>query len=420
MSIYSKSVADLKWPDIYELLEQQASEHERLEFKQGRENGDVIAKDELVKKVSAFANTYGGYIIIGAEEKDSKVVSLPGVALQRSFDQKVISWCFEGIYPPVVPEVSAPIPVEGTADRFIYVIFVEESPQAPHFVNKREGCYVRTGEQSQRLQPRLATLPELEHLLARRERAVERRRTLVERAEHRFWESYYWAKGTRQIPSANYSLCVTALPRFPGTWVADMSTLRRVAHDQRLSACQIDLPAGGFQSQARGFYFINPSVADASYLELDAEGLLFYREVHETEPLQEGSSVRRIDLTKAFARVVFYLRYFAVAYHELGFKGTLLLRVALDGLRGKVLVGPWLADYEANRLELRRLDDSITVDAETTVGELGGDRAPILRKLYRGIALSSGCREAYEYHDEGVDTWIKKACKYLCWKGTNG
>jgi predicted HTH transcriptional regulator len=108
MAFFSKSIGDLDWHYIEALLDDGATETVRLEFKR-----EVPAKDETLKRVCSFANTFGGYIAIGAEEEDQKLVGLPGVPPESRLDQKVVQWCFEGIYPLVVPSVSDPIPLDG-------------------------------------------------------------------------------------------------------------------------------------------------------------------------------------------------------------------------------------------------------------------------------------------------------------------
>ena len=62
MSIYDKTVADLATSDLQELLDERAVENIRLEFKR-----QDVGKDEWLKKLSSFANTYGGYLVVGAE-----------------------------------------------------------------------------------------------------------------------------------------------------------------------------------------------------------------------------------------------------------------------------------------------------------------------------------------------------------------
>ena len=60
MSIFNKTITALATADLQELLTEQAVENIRLEFKTLSP-----AKDEMLKKLSSFANTYGGYVIVG-------------------------------------------------------------------------------------------------------------------------------------------------------------------------------------------------------------------------------------------------------------------------------------------------------------------------------------------------------------------
>ena len=82
--------------------------------------------------------------------------------------------------------VSDPISIPNNPKRVCYIIYIEESEQAPHFLNGRKGIWIRTDEYSQRFEHRLATYDELQHLSAKRARVVKRRCDLIERANFRF------------------------------------------------------------------------------------------------------------------------------------------------------------------------------------------------------------------------------------------
>jgi hypothetical protein len=123
--------------DLQGLISDNAVENVRLELKSAIPN-----KDELLKKLSSFANTFGGILLIGAkaDSKDGRIQDLPQVC---------------------------------------YVIFVAESDVAPHFLNNRKGVWVRTDEFSARFDHQLADENELKHLLDRRRLVRERRLRLV-------------------------------------------------------------------------------------------------------------------------------------------------------------------------------------------------------------------------------------------------
>ena len=107
MSIFSKSIDVINTEDINELLNDNSVENVRLEFKL-----QEPSKDELVKKLSSFANTYGGWLIVGAQASgfDGRLNALPGVNKIPGYKQKVVQWCFDNISPPIEVAISIPYP----------------------------------------------------------------------------------------------------------------------------------------------------------------------------------------------------------------------------------------------------------------------------------------------------------------------
>jgi predicted HTH transcriptional regulator len=143
MSIFTKVVSEIATADLQELLQDGAVENSRLEFKL-----DVPTKDETLKKLSSFANTFGGFMVVGAAalSADGRVSGLPGVDVEAGYKQKVVDWCFGAVSPPLVAEVSDPIPAPAGGGKVCYVVRTDESDVAPHFLNGRKGVWVRTDE----------------------------------------------------------------------------------------------------------------------------------------------------------------------------------------------------------------------------------------------------------------------------------
>ena len=135
MSVFAKPVPQIKTEDLQELLTTQAAENLRLEFKR-----DVPSKDETLKKLSSFANTYGGIMIVGAEANntDGRLVAFPGVDARAGYKQTIVQWCFTGATPPLTAEISDAIPAPGGNTKVCYAVSVAESDVAPHFLNGRK------------------------------------------------------------------------------------------------------------------------------------------------------------------------------------------------------------------------------------------------------------------------------------------
>src|SRR5262249_24376005 len=139
-------------------------------------------------KLSAFANTFGGFTIVGAQARsaDGRIEDLPGVNVQPGYRQKIVQWSFDAASPPLTVEVSDPISVPAGNGKVCYVIHTPERDVAPHFLNGRKGVYVRTDEFSARFDARLADENELRYLMDRRKLILERRKSLLDRAKRRF------------------------------------------------------------------------------------------------------------------------------------------------------------------------------------------------------------------------------------------
>jgi predicted HTH transcriptional regulator len=74
MSIFTKPPSEAEAADLQELVKGRAVENIRLEFK-----SMVPDKDETLKKLSSFANSFGGFMVIGAKANsdDGRIEDLP-------------------------------------------------------------------------------------------------------------------------------------------------------------------------------------------------------------------------------------------------------------------------------------------------------------------------------------------------------
>jgi predicted HTH transcriptional regulator len=113
----------------------------RLEFK-----SEFPGPDDTLKKLSGFANTFGGYLIVGASASsfDGRLVAYPGVDQQRNYRQTIIQRCYEGIWPPIEVFVSDGIPAPNNVDKVCYVIYVSRVGRHPiSLQNEGEPGFVR-------------------------------------------------------------------------------------------------------------------------------------------------------------------------------------------------------------------------------------------------------------------------------------
>lgn len=97
-------------------------ENERLEFKR-----KVAHPDKIIREVVAFANTHGGYLLIGVDDNGA----IPGVKFAEeeifALNNAISKWCSPAI--PYTCEI-----VSLTSKRAVAIYHIEEGARKPYFV----------------------------------------------------------------------------------------------------------------------------------------------------------------------------------------------------------------------------------------------------------------------------------------------
>jgi len=404
MSIFDKPVSQVGTQDLQELLTEQAVENVRLEFKR-----EVPDKDETLKKLSGFANTYGGFTIIGAEANsaDGRIIGLPGVEVERSYKQTLVQWCFGGVAPPIEIEVSDPIQTPSGNGKVFYVIYTAESELAPHFLNGRKGVYVRTNEFSARFEPRLATENELRHLLDRRELVRQRRSELIRRAQERFRvfaEKRYDESDSGRKIGSRFALSV--IPRFPARQLCEHTQILSL-----LETTQLDWRGSRFPgtrdliSQHESAISLSPG-ENFSMLEANVWGLLFYAtEIELVRDPHHG-----IHLYSFVGHLLVFIQHAAKILGEIGYVGPLLLDTRLESMRGvKWFYAGWSNDPTTGPAS--ELDDDITFSIVTTSETLAEKPDRIAMDILRYVFFATNWANAAD----NLDTFVKKGYKFNSW-----
>src|SRR2546428_12586346 len=334
MSIFSKSISTLTTADLQELLTEQAVENIRLEFK-----SIPPPKDEMLKKLSSFANTYGGHVVVGAtEDGKGRLQSLPGVAAINGYRQQIVQWCYDGVWPPLEMFVSDPIPTPQDATKVCYVIEVPLSAETPHFLNDRKGAYVRTDEHSQRFEPQLATYEELTHLSNRRAALVQRREALARRSVERF-DTYvrtdYGKANTKGDIGA--TIFVSVSPQFPHRQLVEHGTLLTHFTTHHINWRQTGFPAPNRPKISAHESLLIPGGAYRfSLIEITVWGHLFYAvELEDLYQDEKGAAqARGIHSNAIVGYLLVFLEHASSVLKRLGHDGPLLVNVQMVRIRG--------------------------------------------------------------------------------------
>ncbi len=166
--LFPKPVSDLEHQDVEKFCER-FTENIRVEYKS---TFDHNVKKKIPRVISAFANAYGGVLMIGVDTKKG-VPQKPfeGITFVDPEPRLTLeNICRENIFPEV--PVYSQVVQSSVAGKAFLVVEVNESPKAPHAIENSTQVYVRTGDS---VEPNaLANLELIERLLLRRREVLER------------------------------------------------------------------------------------------------------------------------------------------------------------------------------------------------------------------------------------------------------
>jgi hypothetical protein len=415
MSIFTTPLSQLAEGDLQLLLTDRAVENLQLEFKR-----EVPDKEETLKKLSAFANTIGGLMVVGAAaDKDGRITALGGVDGQSSYKQTIVQWCFDGVSPPIAVEVSEEIALTSAAGRVCYVIRVRESDLGPHFINGRKGVYVRSDEFSSRFKAQLANDNELRQLFNRREIVRGRRSNLIRRSRERFatfTSQKYGELGEKRQGGIGARFDLSIGPQFPAHEICSQEKLVSIIPTKRISWRQVGFPRSPDEllSQHESVISLRPS-ATFSILEANTWGMLFYATEVEFQPRPHALDEPGIHSLHFAGSLLAFLQHAGVILREIGYVGPLGLEMKLDAIRGVpwlMFDGAWSSTGPASQL-----DDSAAFSIETTTDELTSARDALAISLLRLVFYATGMTAAVD--KAGLEHYLKGGYKYNMWDPTH-
>jgi ATP-dependent DNA helicase RecG len=120
--------------DLIEILKN--PESKTLEFKQ-----DLSSPSGFIRTLIAFANTAGGIVIIGIEDKTRYVV---GIEDPLGLEEKITNLISELIAPQILPEIE----ILSYKNKLLIGVQVYPSSLRPHFLKRagvEQGTYIRVG-----------------------------------------------------------------------------------------------------------------------------------------------------------------------------------------------------------------------------------------------------------------------------------
>lgn len=227
--VFGKPLHDLTFQDVVKYCEEGHREGVTLDYKST--NSDSVAK-----VASAFANTFGGVIIIGVREQNEvPVPPFEGVEDPARIAKSVRDLILSKIYPCVPMKLQ--VCVDQDTKRGFVVVEITRSELAPHVFDHRE-IYKRYFDRNnpEKSRVRLAEIEWIETLWRHRfdcDGYVSKRYSEIGELHERI-HSYYPAQ---TVPPDARSLCTFAIiPILPPVERIDIRRLRANIEERKLEA----------------------------------------------------------------------------------------------------------------------------------------------------------------------------------------
>jgi hypothetical protein len=133
--LFRKPLAEAVQQDIVDLKDNQVPESRTLDYKRELYPPTDEGKRDFLKDVTAFANTVGGYLLFGVEEKEGVPVAVDGVDV-GDFDRLRLLWenLLRTAVDPPVRGVEFHPPVKLGGGKHVLIVEVPRSIARPHAV----------------------------------------------------------------------------------------------------------------------------------------------------------------------------------------------------------------------------------------------------------------------------------------------
>lgn len=248
MPALRKALRDLAAADFQALIDDQWIEDELLEFKKTLSTSDgrpdrwlqdgaeigASAKRDLLAEVVAMANTYGGDVVLGIDETDSKppraqaLVPLPRcVELAHRLEMGA-----RDLIKPQVPMLGVRgIPIDG--DSGLIVLRAPRSRMAPHRLEMSgivKECYRRVSDRTEPM-----TMREIQELTLSAVRGIEKVDARLGELRARFAA---WVRESQRADSARIAYRISAVPLSAEPYVERVhgdETVRPISRDVQVT-----------------------------------------------------------------------------------------------------------------------------------------------------------------------------------------
>lgn len=415
--MFNLRLEEVSFERIQAFCEQKVPECETIDYK--RE-----IPTNLEKTISAMANTYGGIILIGveADQKNNVPVDIPGIVFEKGLEEKITGICLRSIYRPVFPEIKpCGFVDENGKEKALLFIRVQESDSTPHAINNNTDVYIRIRSQSEKFE-RKATIDEIDWLKNRREKAVEFRQQLLNRARHR-----YHSKTASLNYLQNCFREVYVVPTFPHNILFSYDEFFSV-----LQKIKNEAQENGFKRAVDSIVELSKTTRESLYIfemRKGPEGFpyyMYYQEYNMFGLVYRKNSfwepcfpeTKEAFDVKSFLQDLYYvLKFGLLLYKCVGYHGVVTIGVDVKGIFGKTL--GWVESYQTGNIIERvkgknEMDNEYVFEKNLLISEFENEDElnELLLRIYKEFVWTAGVGKHLDSLIQSLNGEINMAKNY--------
>lgn len=401
MTILTKPINEITYQDVINFCETgQMPEGVHLDYK-----ADFPPENEkLAKTIAAFANTWGGTLLIGVDESDGNPKPpFKGIPYRDKLYERIEDIIFGNIRPPVFCEIQV---AHNTDKSKAFIVIRIPQSNDGHILNKDGATYIRTGRSSR---PEEVASPEqIEWLMDRRKKSVELKKSIYRKAEERF-------SNFCRLHSINdkelKGLCsLSIIPLYPQKPLKEYREIPEIAKKIEVYSNYFsynypdNVSSGGPQKVQGGVSHFAKTEHDLEHFwELNHFGLFVHKEKvvwEKTESDSRGEKIKSyiIEEQRIVSLICLFLKVALNLYKQLSYWGLLEFQLQIKNIFGFVL--PVKLSYVSQRV----IDNELSWTKEFSLKELEDNFKDITIKILHNVFWSVGV----EKKEEKIEDLIKQ------------
>jgi len=383
--LYTKKIEEITYQDILNFCNEQIRENISLDYKE-----DIDAS--LSKTIAAMANTWGGLIVIGVEDIDSKPkLPVKGIQFREYLREQINNIILGNITPPIFPEVQVCSSDDGKTG--LIVIRVLQSNMTPHAIRGNTKVYIRTDTSNE--PEELATVDRVLWLVNRREKSVQLKNDFFDKPQVRLQKLT-----GKKVPIEHADVIMSASPLYPYEVMIDYRKLRNGILEQiKTNGFEQSFPANvhyaRFEPTQNGSYSLiyKQETGFVSYEEMNHYGFFYHREDMADSRKNDDGKIQHFCVPiSILVDLDLFLQSMEKFYSILGYWGFVEIRVVLDNI-GEVSFTDLPAPRGKYKLdkELRTpIDNILSVTKEVPFKDLSEKRMELVISIFTELAWAIG------------------------------